>query len=397
MLALVACLLAPSTALARSGDPDRTFGGDGRVVLGFGPYLSAAFTDVAIDSRGRIVAAGFYSVPFARRPVVFRFNPDGSLDRSFGAGGVVEPQLGGEGSISGIAVDGADRIVLGGSLTSMAPDLVVARLLDSGDPDPDFAGGDGLLTVDVAGTAIEHATDLALDPQGRILLAVSVVFSRPELQFAVMRVTESGAPDSSFGEDAIAGVNVGAAGFTAGVAVDSQGRVVLVGQGGAFKGLQFAAARFDSAGRPDPGFDGDGWTMLGFGSAPPGERVVDVAVDAQDRLLLVGGGGSRSALATRLLADGSPDPGFDGDGRVQLPLRESGSSGVAIDGEGRILMTGTMSAGTTSQAFLARLRPTGALDRSFGGGGIVRDGFSTTSASATAVAVDAAGRYLIAG
>jgi uncharacterized delta-60 repeat protein len=390
LLGLLAIALVPASA---PGNLDSTFSGDGRVRLVLDPSSFASPSSMAIDHQGRIVVAGFFAQPSATRPLVARFNPDGSLDPSFGSGGVLELPWGGGGMANAVAVDEAGRIVLGGILFSSPDnDAFVARLLDNGQPDLGFAG-DGLLAFDVERAPYSTAFDLKLDARGRILLAVSALFGLPESQFAVARVTTAGALDPSFGEDGIAGVGFGSPSFPAAVEVDARGRVLLAGSAGPLKGMQFAIVRFDDAGRLDPSFDGDGRATLEAGPYSLGESVTDMALDARGRPVLLGGSGG----IRRLLPDGSPDPGFGSNGGSRVSLPNSGAAGIAIAASGRILVVGRVLADQGEEAFLARFRPDGARDPWFGARGIVRESYLTTSASGDAVAIDSAGRYLIAG
>lgn len=407
-IAIAVSALAAPGVLARAGDPDPRFGVNGRTVADVVPATNALSASMAIDAQGRIVVAGYLPRPMWSLPVVARFNPDGSLDRSFGNDGVVQPQWGGVGPIAGVAVDGAGRIVLGGSSqdlesvpsTSTGYDVSLARLLANGEPDPSFAG-DGLLVLDGGVKGDDFGTDLALDARGRVLLSATVAVGPPESQLAAVRVTESGFPDPSFGGDGIASVDFGESGMGEAIAIDPLGRVVVAGAADRLGYRPFALARLDAGGNLDPGFGEDGRVLLGSVGGSAGETAADVAIDAFGRLVFVGRTGYAAggpALAGRLLPDGSPDLSFDGDGLATLAIPgPAATEGVAIDSAGRILAVGTLTRGEVEEAFLARLDPAGLPDPSFGAGGVVLEGFGTSHARAEGVAIDSAGRYLIAG
>lgn len=405
-LAVAIFVLAAPGALGRAGDPDLSFGTGGRTVADVSPFATAIATSMATDPQGRILVAGYYVRFFGSYTVLARFNPDGSLDRSFGKEGVVTPLWGGRVAITSVAVDRAGRVVLGGTYLASAKiyppegnDLAVARLLGNGEPDGSFSE-DGFLRLD-EGTG----SDLALDDEGRILLAGSIAGGP-----AIVRLTDTGILDPGFGEDGVAGVPFGGPSVAEAVTVDPQGRIVLAGSVNLDDDGDFAVARLDTGGRPDPSFDGDGMVTLDFDASPAGEAATDVALDGLGRLVLVGTTStstSRVALAARLLPDGFPDPSFDADGWLALGMRGSvAAEGLAIDASGRILVTGSLREGEDKEsgrldieeAFLARLGSEGLLDPSFGAGGVIRENYGRASfAAASAVVVDAAGRYLIAG
>jgi uncharacterized delta-60 repeat protein len=73
----------------RSGALDKSFGLGGKVITKFGDKEAAA-NDLAIDSSGRIVAAGFAG----KRVALARYNRNGTLDKTFGRRGKVTTQLG---------------------------------------------------------------------------------------------------------------------------------------------------------------------------------------------------------------------------------------------------------------------------------------------------------------
>lgn len=405
-IAVVVSALAAPGALARAGDPDPSFGVNGRVVADVVPATNALATSVAIDTQGRIVVGGYLPRPMWSLPVVARFNPDGSLDQSFGNGGVVRPDWG-VGPVEGIAIDAAGRIVLGGSRELIEPlpgpstvtgyDIAVARLLDNGEPDRSFAD-DGLLALDGGGKISDFGSDLTLDARGRILLSGTTNSGSYGRQIAAVRVTESGLPDPSFGGDGIVSVEGGEG---EAIAIDAQGRIAVAGSAATIGQRRFAVVRVDASGNLDTSFGANGWALLDFGVGSAGEVAADVVIDALGRLVLVGRSGfgrAGPALAGRLLPDGAPDPSFDGDGKLSLALPgPAEAAGVAIDPGGRILAVGTLSTGDAEEAFLARLDSDGRLDSSFGAAGVVRESFSARLARAAAVTVDSAGRYLIAG
>jgi uncharacterized delta-60 repeat protein len=136
----------------------------------------------------------------------------------------------------------------------------------------------------------------------------------------------------------------------------------------------------------DPGFGTGG--LAGVNFAPGIDSARDVAVQADGRPVLVGL--SRQAPdgilfsfvgVARLLADGSPDPGFGTAGQVSLlpggtpaaPLNGGDARAVLIQPDQQILVAGAWNAGdeTGGQIFVLRLAASGALDPGFGTGGVV--------------------------
>jgi uncharacterized delta-60 repeat protein len=385
-LTFAACLLTlPASAAANAGELDPSFGVAGIARAG---VHSGFPQDLAIDRRGGIVVAGYRISPGGAFPVVTRMGPEGTLDEGFGSG----PWCAFHGSVFGLAVDGAGRIVLAGTtgqISSGTPDVCVVRLLGSGGPDPSFSD-DGMLKLDTGGPA----TDVAVDGEGRILLASGDGLT-------AIRLTDRGVLDPTFGEGGIASLQPGQASEAQTIAADPSGRVLLAGKatiaGNPLSSM--AVVRLDADGQPDPSFAGTGYETLGPGSTG-GEVATDLVLDQFGRLLLSGRDGAL-ALVARLLPSGAPDPSFGAGGRVLLPVPGVAvANGIAVDRSGRILTTGGIRMagpyGDSWEAFLSRIGPAGAIDSSFGAEGLVRENEMTGyGEGGAAVAVDSAGRYLV--
>jgi uncharacterized delta-60 repeat protein len=153
--------------------------------------------------------------------------------------------------------------------------------------------------------------------------------------------------------------------------------------------------RFEPDGSPDPTFVGRGRND-GYG-------VEAVVLDPSGRILAagtIGVSGGTDFLVARYLPDGTPDAAFGSGGRAHVDV--SGASDwafdLALDGAGRILVAGTTLTEDTAFDFaVARLTPDGRLDTTFGGDGIVTADFTGGIDTAVGVAVDRHGRIVAAG
>ena len=217
-LVFAACLLAalPANAAANAGDLDPSFGTGGIATV---EVHNGFPKDLAIDHQGRIVVGGYRVSPGGAFPVAVRLEPDGSLDKGFGSGGFLGEWCDFHGDIAGVAVDGADRVVLAGTTPpfSVPSGICVVRLLSNGQPDRSFSG-DGKFTLETA----DPVTDIAVDREGRVLLADGDGLT-------AIRLTDSGALDPTFGEGGIASLHLGQESQAQAIAVDSFDRVVLAG------------------------------------------------------------------------------------------------------------------------------------------------------------------------
>jgi uncharacterized delta-60 repeat protein len=200
-----------------SGKPDNSFSGDGQTRTRFRD--TAGGYAVAIDSKGRIVVAGNEVGSFA----VARYTPAGNLDRAFSQDGTVTTEVRSYNGLQTLAVDDLDRIVVGGD----DPDgFVLLRYRPNGTLDPAFSG-DGMASSTTFGYGFALNYGLAIDDQRRVI--ASGLASNSRIVFALARFTPSGALDPRFGENGLVTTSIGPDARGRGVALDSQGRILVAG------------------------------------------------------------------------------------------------------------------------------------------------------------------------
>jgi uncharacterized delta-60 repeat protein len=175
------------------GSLDATFGDGGLVA----PVADAqGLMALALQPGGRIVSVGRNGEMGPGDATVVRLTADGSLDPAFGSGGIVRTDLGGpHDEATAVAIDAAGGIVVGGARSDLAApvndDAAVVRYLPDGTPDPDFGTG-GIVLTDVAGRD-DHAWDLLVDGDGRIVTAGhATVAADFTTDFGLVRLAEGG-------------------------------------------------------------------------------------------------------------------------------------------------------------------------------------------------------------
>jgi uncharacterized delta-60 repeat protein len=292
-----------STAYAEPGDLDPGFSRDGRVLTDIASGRDVA-TAVAVQADGKIVVAGFSSPPGgARRFALVRYDPDGSRDSSFGREGIVTTRLGDQSTAEAVAIQPDGKIVVAGLANhpERGWDFAVARYNADGSLDSSFAG-DGRLTTDFD-DGPDAANALALESNGRILVA-----GESKGDFASARYEPDGDLDPSYGGDGL-------------VRTDFAG----LGDGAYALALQ-------PDGKP---------VLTGYATEPSGDLV--------DRVMAV----------ARYEPDGDLDPSFGGgDGRTTVDVLASAADAVAAQQDGRLVIAGRWG--------LVGLDPNGSLDSSFG-------------------------------
>jgi uncharacterized delta-60 repeat protein len=362
-----------SMAVARytkSGMPDTSFGGDGLVTLNLGPQTIDFGQAVAVDANGRILIVGA-SCPSTSEcfdVLGIRLTSSGQLDPSFGGGDGIAPMAD---AVSDVIIDPSGRIVVTGSHDG---DLAVFRLTPDGALDPGF-GGDGIATADFAGYSYSYGYGLALDSQGRLVVGGEAA-GESEADFAVARFSSGGALDPSFGGDGRVATDLDSLGrldYLRGMVVDSADRVYAVGTSfPSSPGDPWhpALVRYVASGSVDATFGAGG---VVFGEAHASAHAV--AIDRNERPLVAISENDGGVLR-RYLSDGAPDAAFGGgDGSAAMPIGIQES--LTVDPWRRIVVAGSDWNGSDSDFATARftsgepLPPSRMLTVSVGGAGHV--------------------------
>ena len=348
-----------------------------------------------IQPDGNLVVAGFSYNGTNEDFALVRYATDFSLDPTFGVGGIVTTAIGpGDEDIQAMALQPDGKIIaVGRTLNGGFDDFAVARYLPSGALDPTF--GVGGIAITSVGPGDDSARDVAIQFDGKIV----VTGHSSTNDFVAVRYNPDGTPDASFGVAGIATVPLPSIDRTRAITIQSDGRIVLAGrvQTG---DRDFALMRLLPDGSPDVSFDADGIVTTGFGVGSD-DVVHDVALQPDGRIVVVGStdaSGSTDFAAVRYNPDGSLDTSFDTDGVVTTDLGGGidVAHSLALQPDGKVVLGGFTRTGTAEFA-LVRYLPDGRLDPSFDDDGIVRTSIGASDALAEAVVLRPDGRLLLAG
>ncbi|MFI8913205.1 calcium-binding protein [Streptomyces sp. NPDC053513] len=397
-LGLALVLALPGAALAAPGDLDPAFGSDGRVTT---PITgSAEGNDVARQADGKLVVVGMSEAGFA----LARYGTNGALDPTFNGDGIVTSDFGaGFHSANAVAIQPSDgKIVVAGTTEVVAEEgggccfFSVARYNTDGSLDTGFGNG-GLVRVDEFGGSADGA-DVAVQPDGRIVAAGKGA----DGGFALVRLTTGGNLDPTLGGDGavVAGFTPtspqDAGGIARSMALQPDGKIVSVGYVGS-TAFDIGVVRYNPNGTLDTTFSGDGMVTADFGGTEFGSAA---AVQSDGKILAAGAGGAGYALL-RYNADGSPDTTFSGDGRTSVAFPGDGgfANAMALQQDGKIVLAGQADDPDSSEANdfgLVRFQPNGTVDTGFGGDGFVVTGFNDFD-EARGVLVQPDGKIVAAG
>ncbi|HET7812191.1 MAG TPA: hypothetical protein VFL16_16595 [Steroidobacteraceae bacterium] len=383
----VSCTDVPFNSLLDPG-----FGTDGIKRVDFNGNDDRARA-VVLQPDGKILVAG--SARSANGVVMAfalaRLNPDGSLDDSFGQGGRVTTPVGTiSATASAMALQPDGRIVLAGTaFVGSRFRIAAARYLADGNLDPDFAGG--VVTVPLG--LASDAQAVAIQPDGAVVLAGSTRETKDV--FAVVRLNPDGSLDGGFDADGTALIDFPGGQATAhAVAIRADGRIVVAG-GATGSGVPaFALAVLESDG-----------TLGSFGVIRDAANGIGAAralrIQPDDRLVVAGyaaeGMLDQFAL-TRYTAGGGTDITFNDTGRLHVDLGAGDDEAYALaPRSGGWALAGRSFNGVNMDFALLRCSTDGELDASFGDDGRLVLGIGGADDEAYGIAVQPDDKLVVVG
>ena len=393
-------LVAPGAPSAQAQDAvtpgslDTSFGDGGKVTTHFSADDRAY--DIALQADKKIVVAGFDSDDFA----VARYNADGSPDADFGTGGKVTTAIGSGGDAGyALAVQPDGMLVVAGGYDNPInnvsnTDFAIVRYDVDGTLDTGFGTGGKVTTAIGSGTATDIAWDIALQPDGKIVIA-----GESGGDFTLARYTAAGALDTSFSSDGKVTTDLGSATETIyAIALQTDGKIVAAGGFGG----NFALARYTADGALDTTFGTGGKVTTDMGGVS--DRARDMVLQPDGKIVVAGlSQSARSGLA-RYNANGTPDTTFGTDGKVVIAHSPRGEEiyALAIQPDGRILSAGYINVDPRDELGLARYNANGTLDTTFGTDGVVLttfkpDGFNNGGNAGHGMTLQPDGKILVSG
>jgi uncharacterized delta-60 repeat protein len=366
-------------AIARylpNGTLDASFGSAGIVLTDIQPS-SDRINALALRPDGRIVAGGYSYISNQTIIALAQYHSDGSLDAGFGTNGTFISPVGELNAwILDMKLLPDGKIVASGVMNknSGSGEISAYRFMPNGAWDTTFSpegiGG-------VAGMVInEYATGLRLIllPDGRTILAGGVS-SGLNSDFLMVKFDEKGDPDTDFGFDGVVITDVGTSGASAMTCAIQPDGKILVGGNMSNGNSYYALARYLPDGFMDNSFGNNGLVFSDVGYLNLEDWVLALATQPDGKILAAGYSGSANSYSVslaRFYPDGRIDSTFSQDGKVitSLSQEDDVAHSIYLLPEGKILLAGLTTNGSTQYFALVRYLPDGNLDMSFGTGGI---------------------------
>jgi uncharacterized delta-60 repeat protein len=275
---------------------------------------SAGAQAIGIQPNGKIVVSGHSQPSGPEQFAVARFNTDGTLDSSFGNAGSVTTTIETGCAAYGMGIQPDGKSVLAGlAATATTVDFGAARFNTNGALDLTF-GSLGRVTNNVGGGTFDGAYAMAIQPDGKIVLAGAVALGgfpgpisdnqKVNSFVALARLNTNGTLDTNFGNNGTVLTEVGAfSDYALSLALQPNGKMLVAGAS-ANGNYQWFVQRHNSNGSIDSTYGDNGARFVNFGSGT-NEYANAIALDSSGRAVVVGDAGGVFGVA-RLLQDASP-------------------------------------------------------------------------------------------
>lgn len=403
---------------AAAGDLDPTFGNGGKVTVDFSDRFDEG-NALVIQPDGKIVVAGSsIALSLIRSSIVVaRYNRDGSLDSGFGSGGSITTRFGELNEDAAIALQTDGKIIVAGSTRSGFgdfSDFAVAPYNSDGSLDRTFGAG-GKVTTALSEWE-DQAFAMILQPDGKIIVGGNQSQIFEDENFALVRYNTNGSLDLSFGDEgkvitnlAVSESGSGSADSVMDIALDSLGRIIASGtsilpssSSGPNTLVDFALARYNTDGSLDLTFGEEGKVKTHLGSFD--DRADALLVQSDDKIILGGRTFTQDEKGSFALArydtEGNLDESFGSNGVVVTsPVGASDIiRSLNFQEDGKIIAAGTsFNTGTHSNFIIARYLNDGTLDNTFGTEGRIVTDFRNWDDSLQAVSLQSDGKIIAAG
>jgi len=326
----------------------------------------------------------------------------GVLDTSFGTGKVLTSVAEGEDYAYAMAVQADGKVISVGRTRTTAggDDFAIARHDRDGTLDASFGTGGKLTTSIATGTEDDEAHAVAVQVDGKIVVAGLSKGATTDLDFALVRYNADGTLDAGFGTGGKVTTDIGGSTDRINaIAIQADGKIVVAGSSysGTTTGTDFALARYNADGTLDAGFGNGGKVvtpMKNFTGTDVVYALLLLQVGTEQRIVAAGGDGD--FLLARYTAAGALDASFANGGKIVGLFGSVGGGAYAMTrgGANTIVVAGH----AESDVALVRLDENGALEPSFGNGGkLVTPLAAANWDAATAVVRQADGKFVVGG
>jgi uncharacterized delta-60 repeat protein len=284
----------------QNGVIDSTFGNEGKLLTN-----STNIQNLLIQGDGKILVAGGTGIgPYMSAYNVTRYNTDGTIDASFGVNGSTQTRIGFEDIAYDAALQPDGKIIIVGRTfyDTATRDFSIVRYNSDGSLDTTFSE-DGKQTTAI-GAMDDHAYSIKLQADGKL-----VVGGISDTDIALVRYNSNGSLDTSFSNDGIVKIDLGATESIESLVIQPDGKILVCGNSYTVDNKQnIFLARFNSDGSVDKSFANDGVLITNFGADYSYARDIELQSDGK---IVLAGRTDKQIVLVRYNSNGSIDSTFN--------------------------------------------------------------------------------------
>lgn len=397
---IVFCIFFQTNYAQDAGDLDISFGNGGIVTTNISNNESN-WSKVAIQLDGKIVLTGNILSAFT----LVRYNTDGTMDGTFGSGGIVTTSLGTQTSGKSIAIQDDGKIVVAGwanSGASLYYNFSLVRYNADGTMDATFGTG-GVVATSFGGIS-DYIEDMAIQMDGKIVVAGNYNTGvNDNWDIAVVRYNSDGSLDNTFDYDGKVSTDIfGMSEYPYSLAIQQDGKIIVAGNSDNGSKLIYTMVRYNNDGSIDNTFGTEGIVTKDFGTNYQ-ESQKSITIQEDGKIVTVGHivqASSYDYYIVRYNSDGSIDNTFSSDGFVSTAIGSYDDWGqsVAIMGNGKIIAGGFYQVNSTDWDWaLICYNSDGSLDSTFSTDGIATVSLGDFSDWSHSMVIQADGKIVLAG
>ncbi len=363
------------------GTLDNTFSGNGIADSLFVPGVDFSPKAIKLQPDGKILVCGYTST-FPDNGFVIRYLTNGSLDASFGNGGIFyEQPITIDNTtliptIDNLVVLPSGQMILLSSDYNTDYDLILTKLNSNGTIDNTY-GTNGIIAIDASSSFTPQYSKIEVQIDGKLLIGGNLneydQSSGLYLNLVVMRLNVNGSIDNSYGTNGRVALHTGPADYDIfkDMALQPDGKIVVSGVGNTYFNIYNYAflVRITTNGTPDASFGTGGSSIILPGTNGAFYSTEGQMTLQQDGKILLTGCSSTTIASynmaiARITTAGLPDASFDGDGFATLSVNAYTNYAIAAQqqADGKLVLSGLARNVNAASTTIARLTPTGQVD-----------------------------------
>ncbi len=392
-VALVLTVIVPKTTLADDNNNfGYSFGIEGITTTDLGGWDTA--NAITLQPNGKIIITGTTITNNDRSIATVRYNPNGTLDTTFGTQGTITTDLGGWDTANAITLQPNGKIIITGTtITNNDRSIATVRYNPNGTLDTTF-GTQGTITTDLGGW--DTANAITLQPNGKIIITGTTITNN-DRSIATVRYNPNGTLDTTFGTQGTITTDLGGWDTANAITLQPNGKIIITGTTITNNDRSIATVRYNPNGTLDTTFGTQGTITTDLGGWDTANAIT---LQPNGKIIITGTtitNNDRSIATVRYNPNGTLDTTFGTQGTITTDLGGwDTANAITLQPNGKIIITGTTITNNDRSIATVRYNPNGTLDTTFGTQGTITTDLGGWD-TANAITLQPNGKIIITG